>query len=591
MKNQNKTLEHSTSLIISKAIIIIALLFIFSVSLFIQNETYDAYEYLLGAKSLVLGKIDWYNFIRPFGVSWLAFPFTFIFPDVEQSYFLFRILHLQWFFITLFYFFIAYKIFSWESNNSYALIPLALLLSSRLVIRYGWSVLSDIPAALLIAICFLIIINNGNNVNIFIIGLLLGLAANFKIYLILMLFPIMFSIWIVNKNEISIKIFIKLIIVAFSSIIFFLFIQIFSAYYLTGGQFISYDNWMKFFKLLLNIGGVKNNILYEGEHFWEYFYFFIKISGYLSLPFFILGVFLNVKNFKKNNLILLIWLTSNLLFLICSSHKEARYLFPLLIPFYWFVSEGIIFMFYLLRNKVQNKLIRILLHSLIFLSFIIPMLKEFYAFSSTSLYKPIQQGFSKELNAESNNYENLYFFGYHYPLFLFKGDFSKYDEFYYIYHYGQNAFTYWTHKKPLNIEVQSHTQRNGFPVGFYPEKNSLIILNPSDLQINSMNLELWIKSKKTLNLVEIKKTEYPAIELEDKFIYMTNNGEIIAEIIKHENLFITKKENINEWFGDYGSNKILNLKNSLHKETIKLNSIPKKIIGIEYKVVKEYCPA
>lgn len=436
----------------------------------VSNDTYDAYDYMAGAKAVALGHPEWHWAARPFGPAAVGAPWAALFEGPEHSAALFRVLHLQSALITALYLGAALLLFR-SFRSSIAVFPLALLCLCRLVPRYGWSFLSDIPGALFVLLAFLVIQRNKNGGlgPAAIAGALFGVATNFKFYLLFMSLGGA-AAWVWTKaHEPSRRWGSALVIVGTAAAAAALIHVAMTLVLLRGGP-LPTGIWGEVFARLVQHSAMVGAS--DPEPWWEYLIMAQAMAGLLAVPLCLVGIARALRRRSEADRLCLVWLGSCLVLLLAAGHREARYLFPLLVPSAWLAVQGINAVDDWLGGTRLGRARRLprtlLLRMTVLVAAAAPFVTECVALTDSFLRKPVQQELARRIRDTAPLPADTTLVGPFYPLVASSGSFAPQDEFYYVFHVGASLLTFWNECTP-RWEIGAWTRVGlSLPIGLLP---------------------------------------------------------------------------------------------------------------------------
>jgi len=415
-------------------IVLLLLLSLFWLGTTIKNDTYDAYDYMAGARALAQSQPSWYPSIRPFGPSLLAAGWTALMRDQEQAEFLFRVLHLQSTVLSCLFLLVSAFLYK-RLGRTGPLLPLALLSLCRLLPRYGWSFLSDIPAALLVALGFLVLLSEEKRGRQYLwAGLCFGLAANFKFYLILSVaLGAVTWLWVhPDRKRHALTLLLSGLFAAVG-------VHLLPAVFLSGGHLPGLAFWKEIFGGQLLSGA--NMTGARPEEWWAYLPLLFASCGLLAPGFLLLGLVDAIRRRSPGEKVVLIWFVGLGTVLLIGGHHEARYLFPILVPLIWLVTLGILKVAGWLSTPERYRLSPVIIVALVAAGW--PAVQEAIGLSESWLRLPVQQKMCNEITSHSDGCNTFLCGAPFYPLILAREVFSPHDDYYSIFHLGAAQLIFW----------------------------------------------------------------------------------------------------------------------------------------------------
>lgn len=492
------------------ALVLLAVLWLLFLGTTMKNDTYDAYDYMAGGRALAQSHPSWYPSIRPFGPSLLATPWTKLLSRKDEAPFLFRVLHLQSTLLSLLFLGVAALVFR-ELGRTGVLLPLALLSLCRLLPRYGWSFLSDIPAALLIAAGFLVQFSGhkkGGRRYLW-SAVFFGLAANFKFYLLVSIGLGALAwlwVWGGTKKE------------AFALVLCGLLtglgMHLLTAYILSGYHMPGLQFWSDIFGGQFLAGAKIGAVGQESR--WAYLPLFAASCGWPAPLLALVGIVVSM--FRKDicGKLLLLWCGGLGVVLYLAGHHEARYLFPILVPLIWAEALGVRQIGVWLSSSGRDRTPLVVFVALAAAFW--PMVQEAVGLSESWLRKPVQQNICRKIVSQSGGCEEFLFVGPFYPLILSRELFSSRDDYYSIFHLGASQLIFW--EEVHGSFVVGAPDARGYwlpPPSFQPATaNRILVVSGFRTGIQAASLESALRHPQNIVLIreELSSTDQGAQMLE-----------------------------------------------------------------------------
>ena len=182
-----------------------------------------------------------------------------------------------------------------------------------------------------------------------------------------------------------------------------------------------------------------------------------------SLPVFVLflvGLVYSIAIKPKRDMLFISWF---FIFFIALTfiyvHYEARYLFPLLPAYYYFVMIAVKF----IRDKIKTASIPILI--IILLLPLINATNEFSSYNDPVYMAPFEKEVSLYADSITSKEDTIYWVGNAYYLIPKKYILTKYDEFMYIYTFKFGQIDFYTRRisKQLFLDNPNYKMKDGFP--------------------------------------------------------------------------------------------------------------------------------
>jgi len=482
-------------------IVLLLLLSLFWLGTTIKNDNYDAYDYMAGARALAQSEPSWYPSIRPFGPSLLGAGWTALMRDQEQADLLFRVLHFQSTILTFLFLWVSVLLYR-RFGRTGPLLPLVLLSLCRLLPRYGWSFLSDIPASLLVALGFLFLLSDKKRGRQYLwAGLCFGLAANFKFYLILSI-PLGAVTWLWvhrDRRRHALALLLSGLFVAVG-------VHLLAAISLGGGHLPGLAFWKEIFggQFLsgTNMAGAKP------EEWWAYLPLLIASCGLLAPGFLLLGFVEAIRRRSPGEKVVLIWFVGLGTVLLIAGHHEARYLFPILVPLIWLVTLGILKVGGWLSSPKQNRMFPVIIVALVAAGW--PAVQEALGLSESWLRLPIQQKMCNEITSRSDGCNTPLCVAPFYPLILAKEVFSPHDAYYSIFHLGASQIIFWEEVDASFVVASRSSSGYWLPSADFPpvEDARLLVVSGYHWSIDAVSLDQALEYPRPLVLIREETEVY-----------------------------------------------------------------------------------
>lgn len=498
--------------------LVMVVLVVFWLGWAMANDTFDAYDYMAGARALAESRPAWYPSIRPFGPSLLGVGWAAMMQGPDKAACLFRILHLQSALLSL-VFLLVVGLFFQKLGRTGFLLPLALLALCRLFPRYGWSFLSDIPAALLVTLAFLLILRHKEGrLGWLWAGICFGLAANFKFYLIA---AAVFGAlaWRSAPGRQRLQAWGLLGTALLTAAV----VHLGTAAILTGGRLPGLDFWKQLFAGQLqhgaNVGGVSS------EAWWSYLPLFAASCGLLAPLFVLAGVVEAFRRRGPGERLVLIWLGGLGTLVVLAGHHEARYLFPVLPPLLWLLGLGVLKVGTWLSSARRDRTQLVIVVALA--SALWPALQEGLGLSEPWLRQPIQQEMCQEIDSRRGTALELVCVGPFYPLILAREVFSRHDDFYSVFHLGPSQIVFWQQRDARFVIGSPGSSGSFLPLeasvrlGLSP----VVLASGYQAPVRTVSLQWALENPRPLGVIREQLTLFERVETPGLWSYCSREGE------------------------------------------------------------------
>ncbi len=474
----------------------------------VDNDTYDAYDYLAGVRAFAEAKPHWYPSIRPFGPSLLGVGWSLIFDRVEEAAALFRVLHLQSGVLTVVFLAVSGVVFR-RLGKTGVLLPLAFLALSRLILRYGWSFLSDIPAALLVTSGFVFVLRRRvRGWDWLWAGLCFGVAANFKFYLIVS--GMVGAVgWMVTRRGERFK---EALGLAGTSLVAAVVLHCGAAIGLTGGTLPGFSFWLQVFGGQVLGGAGMDGVAQEA--WWAYLPLVGGVFGLLAPGFLAVGVVEALRRKGQGEKLALVWVGGLGALLALAGHHEARYLFPILPPIVWLIALGVLKVGEWLSSARRDRQTLVIAVALVgaFWSVVL----EGVGLSEPWLRQPFQRRMCRETTDLGGGTSEFLFTGPFYPLIIGREVFSSHDAFYSIFHFGPSQLIFWEGVDArLSLGSQSE---NGvwlpLEAPLWPGRERCVVSSGYQMSVDASSLEWALGEPRPLHVIS-----------EESVLFVLENGD------------------------------------------------------------------
>ena len=334
-----------------KIILISTIILMISIHLFlsfnIHIDYYDSFDYLRNARAIIEKNNNTYAYtaIRPILIPFIEIPFLKLFKSPNT---IIKSIHFLYFTISFFTIVLIYKLSHLLTSKAQTYLTISLfapigLLSNKLFTHYFFFGMPDISTSFLIILLlyFTNKLKNKKDTNkvglIFLILILLSLT---KFYFLI--FSMFYTVFLYYFYKIKTK---KLFIFFISILAIFIIAHILPLIYI-GCK----NPLQRSAKTIYKLSFYKYNN--QNESPIEYFITIINSASVIYLVLFAIGFTAIIKNKEKSFLPSLFIFISILLLISLYSHKESRYIMPILPSFYLVCAYGIGNLNQLIKNKI-----------------------------------------------------------------------------------------------------------------------------------------------------------------------------------------------------------------------------------------------
>ncbi len=491
-------------------------LYLFWVALHLRIDFFDAYETLVNARKIAtLDESLTYYWKRPFIFPILLSPIFILEQWAQSPDFSLITVHLTCVALFLLLLFVFFKFLRFEFGKTEALLGTLFLAGNTLLIHYAPFAKEDIAATLFTSAAFYLYWksqNSGNAGFLWSAGILTMFAIGIRYNLIPFLFGVFLIYEIINRvfqikstgKPRQVGLLVKLIA---------LFIVPVTVYFLLAGLLYTlldlapwHSSILKFVQDL--IAQYQKNTGWENPN-WNYVFLLKSIPFPLHLLF-VGGIFLSAKDRRPLSLFFIIWFFAFFLFqTYVIAVREARYLFPLFPPVFYFTLKGALAIIQFIALRIKSDQIK---------NAFAGMLCFVFAFS------PLQKGFSECIKFADPVYSNdfsgkiskaakslsqnssIFWVGPYYTIHPKDYVFDINDKVTYIYHFYGNAIEFYTGKPVYHLPITTYLpQRANNP-------SEPLVLGPGSYQFIKKGDVIIINRDPTLYITEsIPKTQAPLL--------------------------------------------------------------------------------
>lgn len=446
-------------------IISLGLLFLLSVSWSLTIDYWDGFAQLVNAKEMAK-RGELYFAFRPLFSSLVNVPLLMLERYGLSLHAIFRLSHLLSFTMGLGLLLVFYRFLRTTFTPGVSIFATLLLSLNRLFIHYTPFTMTDIPAALFFALSLFLYLRLKEKKSLalriyFIISTTLALLTKFNMGLLL---PTILSYELLlaardkrSFKEVSgnIREFLSCFLLA---TLLFVGVHLLVFTYIFKNSSLESLNILKnnFFPTLDSFSTSMHKNITGGffGSFSVYLSVLLKSSGVVPLILFFLGSVAGLFRRRNEDILCLIWLI--LFFSVMSfmfTHRESRYILPLLFPIYYFAANFLdLLTKRLLPFARHQKIMAGIAGCLLLLPSVNAALVEYKHFLDPIYRTPFVTEVSRIAREAVLKGNRVFWWGSMYPLFPKDYVFIPEDPHFYIYHFHQNAIHFFGAKPPFHIQ-------------------------------------------------------------------------------------------------------------------------------------------
>lgn len=437
--------------------IFLLLTYLFWVAYHLRLDYFDAYFSLLNARSIASLNGEGYNMLRPYVFTLLLTPIFILEKFIPAHNF--SLIASHFFSVTVFscFLIIFYKLCEKISGKKTALLAVFLISLNPLLIHYAPFSKEDILGAFFTTAAFYFYLKGSNEAKItndIKAGLCILGAMATRYHLIIVL-PCTLGIYELSRFYSELK-FSKLLETPerteqwFRKMVCLFLIPILLFFITPAVLYASLklssfpEGIMKFIhELLLQF---KWNIAFQDPN--QNYRFIVKSCTWPVIIFALIGVVSDIIKKLRSHALLILWLAVFIYFHgYILTVKEARYLFPLFPPLYYFASFGLVRIVESIQSRFSNYLIRFSLIIAVFaLCVYLPVqlgIRECFKFNDPVYTSDFAQKLSHFVKLRSHG-SNIYWVGPFYPLHPKEFIFDPDDENTYVYHLFAHVISFYS---------------------------------------------------------------------------------------------------------------------------------------------------